>query len=89
MKLSFTKISALAFSIFLFANNSNAQQINRCATDEKVTNHLAENPAAVQNYFQLIENARTIKQEREAGLRGGSGLTMRGHMTPSVGTLHN
>lgn len=69
-----TRITALAFSVFIIQNTATAQQINRCATDEKVTQHLLHNPAAAQNFFSIMENARAIKEEREAGLRGGNPL---------------
>ncbi len=69
-----TRITALAFSVFIIQNTATAQQINRCATDEKVTQHLLNNPAAAQNFFSIMENARVIKEEREAGLRGGNPL---------------
>ena len=73
MNFSFTRITSLVFfSVFFLSMNVNAQQINKCATDEKVTQQLLQNPAAVQNFFQLYENARTIGDEREAGLRGGN-----------------
>jgi PKD repeat protein len=72
MHISFTRITALAFFVFVILNTATAQQVNRCATDEKVTKHLLNNPAAAQNFFSILENARTIKEEREAGLRGGS-----------------
>ena len=74
MNFSFTRISALAFSLFIFSTISTAQQVNPCATDEKVTQKLLQNPAAAENFFRLIESAQVIKQEREAGLRGGGGV---------------
>jgi PKD repeat protein len=74
MHFSFTRITALAFSVFFILNTATAQQINRCATDEKVTQHLLQNPEALQNYLRIFENAQVIKQEREAGLRGGNPL---------------
>ena len=72
MHFSFTRITALAFSVFCILNSTTAQQVNRCATDEKVTQHLLQNPEALQNYSRLFEAAQIIKQEREAGLRGGN-----------------
>lgn len=74
MHFSFIRITALAISVFCLLNNTTAQQINRCATDEKVTQHLLQNPAAAENFFKLLENARELKEEREAGLRGGEPL---------------
>lgn len=72
MHFSFTRITALAFSVFFILNTATAQQINRCATDEKVTQQLLQNPEALQNYARIFENAQAIRAEREAGLRGGS-----------------
>jgi PKD repeat protein len=72
MHFSFTRITALAISVFFLLNNATAQQINRCATDEKVTQQLLQNPAAFQNYLRIFEKAQVIRAEREAGLRGGN-----------------
>lgn len=61
MNFSFTTLATCAATIFLLIFNANAQQINKCATDEKVTNLLFSDPIARENYAQLMEQARTIR----------------------------
>lgn len=69
MRYLYTRFSTLVFGILFLFNQLSAQQINKCATDEKVISKLLQDPAAVENYLRF---AYSIKENNGTGSRGGS-----------------
>lgn len=71
MNFNILKISILAVLVLSAQLNASAQQVNKCATDEKVTNLLLQDSEGRENYMQLMEQARIIAEENAQGQRGG------------------